>query len=257
MAGSVLFKRGRHPSRSGRRAKKTMGPRDYVDLRSAIARRLGLVTSVDFQFLSEAILTARSFLQNSVTTGPDGGAVECEGLIGPMTRRDTVAQLKAMRRIDDDDALISALENIDAMTFSAIQQADLGLIADEISKSGHFVDSEGHEYLFPPSIESIPGFVYLPSGVGGLRQAVDVALETSEHRADRGGRKDKTHQSELERLCRYLWAKYCPSKSQRVWCTPDADRRSELVAFAKFVFDQAGMHLTDSRLVDVLKGRLS
>ncbi len=237
-----------------------------VELMHEVAKRLGCATQSDFNTVVRALLTSRPFTPNNMAAPEDKEGIPCGDLAGPMTRRDTVAQLKALLRLDDE-SIIDALTKCDASTFSRIQEADMALIARVIRMRKSFVDSLGDEYLFPPQMEISPNFVYLPTNisglrVSGLRRAIKRALRTVDGNVDKAGKKEKGYQTDLAKLCRYLWAKYRPERSQKAWCMPntgdDADgelRRSELVLFAELMFCRAGMDISSDRLADILNER--
>jgi hypothetical protein len=98
-----------------------------------------------------------------------------------VTRKDSLAQLHAMIKINEDSELIEALKNTDIKTFMMISEAQNELIAEKISETGYFIDSDGMQYtLLVPSLEQYthPGVeYYLSDGIVGLRNAVSLALQ--------------------------------------------------------------------------------
>lgn len=193
-------------------------------------------------------------------------------------RKDALAQLKAMLRLKDNDALLQALRGCDRMTLEAIQQAQTDAISDVLWRDGVFVDPDGLEYRHPPTIDHIGPMEqmppYLPMGIDGVRNAIVAALKSIE--ADEihedsdpllhlttqrsrfypkvgAGNAEKLYQIGLADACWILWRQYASSKGRMAWRTSGTNKRSKLVDFAAAVFSAAGMPLDSSRLVAILK----
>ncbi|WNB74543.1 hypothetical protein [Methylomonas koyamae] len=166
MSGRVFFRRGRkHFSRNGH----------HFESHAGLWRKLEQLTGKhvpyqEFIFLVYAIAIARADNESHVNPARS-------------TRKDALAQLKAMLRLKKDDDLLHALRGCDQMTFEAIQQAQIDAISDVLWRNGVFIDSNGDEYKTPPSIEiGVIGRVepYLPMGIVGVRNAISAALNIIE-----------------------------------------------------------------------------
>ena len=156
-----------------------------------------------------------------------------------VTRKDVLAQLRAMAKIKQDDQLVGAVTNTDMITFQLISQAQTELISDVISSEGCFVDSSGGEYRFcPPSMDqyNLMSDIYLPDGVKGLRESVDRALRDCESRKGTAGPRKIESRRALAREVKTLWKHHQPGCSQKVW-QRDGDC-SPLLNFARLVFEQ-------------------
>jgi hypothetical protein len=164
MAGRVFFKQGaRHPSRHAHCFEVP------ANLRPALERLTEKhIPRQEFLFLARAIAIARA--DNEIQTKERA------------TRKDTLAQLKAMLRLKDDDGLLHALRGCDRMTYEAVQQAQIDAISDALWRDGVFVDAGGVEHRIAPSMElgaeRVPP--YLPMGFEGVRNAVAAALKSLE-----------------------------------------------------------------------------
>lgn len=172
------------------------------------------------------------------------------------SRKDMLAQLRAMDAIRHDADLVAALRGCDRRTLEAIRTAHTALVSQILFRDGQFIDAEGIEHLIPPDIEILPGPascapVYLPDGVAGLRAAVKAALIECEANLDAAGNRAKPHQLVLAAQCLGLGRRYCAGDCA-VWRWGD-DSASRLVSLARIVFSFAGIRLSDSRLVAILK----
>lgn len=262
MAGRVFFKNGaRHFSRH---ADSFVVP---DDLRPTLARLTGKrIPHQELMFLVRAIAIA--WAENELQKNR-------------ATRKDALAQLKAMLRLKNNDDLLHALCGCDRMTYEAVQQAQIDAISDVLWRDGVFVDVGGVEYRVAPNMElgmewegreRVPP--YLPMGFAGVRNAVAAALKNIEageareesdpdlylatlrtgiHPRMGAGRAEKPYQLDLARACWALWERHGPSQGRGAWRTDGTDKRSKLVDLTDAVFKWAGMELKSSRLVALLK----
>lgn len=260
MAGRVFFRNGgRHASRFSHTAELGAG---FLEL---LARILGKkITKKDWGYLAQAIAIAKT--DNDRQTR------------NRATRKDALAQLKAMLRLKDNDALLQALRGCDRMTLEAIQQAQNDAISNVLWRDGVFVDADGMEHCIPPTIDHVGPMEivppYLPMGFDGVRNAIADALKSIEadevreesdrdlylatlrtriHPRTGAGNAGKPYQLDLARACLALWEQYGPSQGRGAWRTNGTGKRSKLVVLADAVFSAAGMSLDSSRLVALLK----
>ncbi|MCK9511203.1 MAG: hypothetical protein M0R28_08265 [Pigmentiphaga sp.] len=263
MAGRVFFRdQARHLSRHVHSFEAPS------DLWPTLVRLTGKrITRQEFMLLVRAIAIA----QAEDETHTKGGA----------TRKDAMAQLKAMLRLEEGDALLQALRGCDRLTYEAVQQAQIDAISEILWRDGFFVDADGDEHRIAPSMElgvqggeskRVPP--YLPMGFAGVRNAVAAALKNIEadewgeesspdlhlvtmrtrfHPKMRAGRAAKPYQLDLAHACWALWERHGPSKGRGAWRTNGTNKRSKLVDMADVVFSAAGMRLDSSRLVALLK----
>lgn len=95
---------------------------------------------------------------------------------GHVSRKDSVASLRAMLRVSDEH-LTTALKNCDIATFGRIQDAHFTLMGDDMLVAAH-----GDEWAYTPGIELPPGGdgpLCLPKGFDGLRQAIKPQCRTA------------------------------------------------------------------------------
>lgn len=234
MSGRLLFRKGLHFSRRGR-----SGP--SVDSRKVHAELLpflGRVETADLWMLVREIGIVRAYTKNHFPLP---------------TRKDVLAQLGAMTRIQSDEELLVAVAHCDQRSFELIQQATIDAISKEISATGKFIDTEGVVCLMPPAIEMNVSPPYFPAGPAGVRKAIALALEREQFICDSPGAKGKQYQTDLGCACVYLWKKYRPELSQKIWRTLGTARRSGLVGFSAVIFSMSGIEISDSRLVALLR----
>lgn len=260
MAGKVFFKNGkRHVSRLLHTTE--FGAEFLESLVGILGKK---ITPRDWGYLAQAIAIAKA--DNDRQTRDRA------------TRKDALAQLKAMRRLKDYDALLQALRGCDRMTLEAIRQAQTDAIGDVLGRDGVFVDADGVEHQSPPGIDHVGPMErvqpYLPMGFEGLRNAIADALKSIEadevreesdpdlqivmrrtriHPKSTAGNLEKTYQIALATECIVLWKKYGNAKQRKPWCTASTGKRSDVVSFSCAVFMAAGMPLADGRLTDLLK----
>jgi hypothetical protein len=256
MAGKVPFRnRERHASRFGHRATFN---KDFLELLNGIFEKR--ITQKDWGDLVTAIAIANA--ENERQTK------------NRATRKDALAQLKAMLRLKSDDDFIYALRGCDRMTYEAVQQAQIDAISEVQCRDGMFLDTGGTEHCIPPTIDLDRLPLYFPMGVDGARSAVVAALkriETDEVTLERdsdfalvtlrtrihpktgAGNIEKPYQTLLATKCLMLWRLYGNPSQRKPWCTPDTGKRSDVVGFTGEIFSAAGMDLSDSRLVALLK----
>lgn len=260
MAGRVFFRNGeRHASRFSHTAE--FGAGFLESLASILGKK---ITQKDWGYLAQAIATAKA--DNDRQTR------------NRATRKDALAQLKAMLRLKDNDALLQALTGCDRMTLEAIQQAQTDAISNVLWRDGVFVDADGMEHHIPPTIDHVGPMEivppYLPMGFDGVRNAIADALKSIEADEVReesdhdlylatlrtrvyprtgAGNSGKPYQLDLARACWALWEQYGPSQGRGAWRTNGTGKRSKLVGLADAVFSAAGMSLDSSRLVALLK----
>lgn len=244
MAGKVLFRGGKHPSRDciGEAQGENEERNDKRTVEKMFVSIAGmLVRQVDFddrRYLVSAILEART----SVSTSYES-----------VRRKDIEAQLLAMRRLDDD-ALDDALRSCDHWTFEAIQAASTAIISEILWRDSFFVGSDGDSHRIPSDIEVQPGQpVFLPLGYDGLRHAIDAALARVATDKNRRGAIEKTHQAVLAKECIRLWRIYGDPDRQKAWRTSGTGDEGPVVSFARVVFAAAKMPLSSSRLVELLQ----
>jgi len=136
------------------------------------------------------------------------------------TRKDSLAQLHAMIKIKEDSELIEALKNTDIKTFMMISKAQDDLIAEKISETGYFIDSEDMQYTLPvPSLEQYthPGVeYYLADGIVGLRNAVSLALQHCKSEKEKRGRRKIESRRTLANEIWRIWKAYQPKASQEL-----------------------------------------
>ncbi len=171
------------------------------------------------------------------------------------TRKDSLAQLRAMIKIKEDSELIEALKNIDIKTFLMISQAQNDLIAEKISETGYFIDSDGMQYtLLVPSLEQYthPGVeYYLPDGIVGLRNAVSLAFQhCTTEKEKRGRRKIESRRYLVDEIWR-IWKAYQPKASQEIW--QRGDGCSLALGFARVVFEQVYVVIDLYSLAELMK----
>lgn len=263
MAGRVFFRnQARHLSRH---VHSFAVPRD---LWPTLVRLTGKrITRQEFMLLVRAIAIAQAENETHTKEGA--------------TRKDAMAQLKAMLRLEDDDALLHALRGCDRLTYEAVQQAQIDAVSEILWRDGFFVDVDGDEHRIAPTMElGVEGgerksvLPYLPMGFAGVRNAVAAALKNIE--ADGGGeessldlhlvtlrtrvhpkmgagRAAKPYQLDLAHACWALWERHGSSKGGCAWRTNGTNKRSKLVDMTDVVFSAAGMRLDSSRLVVLLK----
>ncbi|MFJ3057169.1 hypothetical protein [Herbaspirillum sp. NPDC087042] len=259
MAGRVFFRAGqRHSSRSGHKT-------GLSGLREELSRFfLRPISEVDLDILVDALAIAN--MENSAQTGHDRP-----------NRKDALAQLKAMTRTKDDDKLIHALRGCDRMTFEAIQWCHAEIINEIVLQAHHFVDVHGHIHQFAPQIELYGEhhkqsniLPYLPMGIAGIRKAINFALQSIDsdtplpgathlpsfriHPTSQAGNLKKTYQTKLAMTCVSMWAGYGRPDQRKPWQSPGTGNQSAIVNFTGMIFSFAGMHLSHSRLVTLLRG---
>lgn len=293
MAGTPLFKRGRHPSRDGigrASIKADAAGKLRAEVASLLEKR---ITDADFQRLLGAILLAKADSGNvrgegdgvmnhvatyfGSVTGCDVELVVQECVVAPVgydavRRKDIVAQLRAMTKLADD-ALISALRDCDIWTFQIIKTATTDLIRDQLWEHGQFTDSDGETYRYTSNIEfgSWEHSPYLPLGISGVRQAVERALagiqgvQTAGSDDFRGslarmpvlakgrGAKAKPYQLALASECVAMWRLYGHAGQRKPSTASRTGKGTKIVDFAAVVFLKAGMPLSSRRLVALLK----
>lgn len=242
MAGKNHFKKGLHPSRQGMyfEFRSDIGAPHYDPLCQALGARL---SPKDFYWLMLAIHEAMH--EEILSAGRHA------------TRKDALAQLKAMSKIKSDTKLIEALKNTDINTFMMINQAQTDLISEKIDKNGYFIDSRGSQYIIPiASLDQypLPGVeYYLPDGIAGLQNAVSLALQRCRIEKDKAGRKEIKSRRPLADLVWSLWKEYRPDASQEIWhrdgkCSP-------ALSFAHEVFAQIIEKVELSSLAELMKER--
>lgn len=254
MAGKVYFRQGAlHVSRLDNCFKND------ADLRPSLEELIG--KSIPYAAFNEILIAvAIARKENAIQTRERP------------TRKDAVAQLKAMLRLSGDE-LLHALRGCDRLTFEAIRQAQIDAISEVLCSDGLFIDVRGDEYRMPPSIylgllrdgrEVVPP--YLPMGVSGVHAAIALALKRIEdgdtiedgrtrfHPKTGPGNAKKDYQLDLARACLDLWKSCDPRCGQRAWRTTGTGKRSKLVSLSAEVFRAAGLPvLSASRLVALLK----
>lgn len=259
MAGKVIFKNGKlHASRLRHVTEFGVGLLESLD--EILETR---ITREEWNYLTLAIAIAK---ESNVRQTRDRA-----------TRKDALAQLKAMQRLKDE-SLLHALRGCDRMTLEAIRQAQHDAICDALWRDGVFVDVGGIEHRTPPDIDHAGPMErvqpYLPMGIAGLRAAITDALKNLEsdsaqedpapglslvtrrtrfHPRVGAGNAEKHYQIDLARACWALWERHGPSKGRGAWRTNGTNKRSKLADLADVVFKEAGMELGDSRLVALLK----
>lgn len=294
MAGKVLYKLGRHPSRDGI-GHASIQRNDADKLKDEISKILErTISDKDFARLLDAVALAKASsgsrrgepgeimhrvrLPAAHTSEQDIEIYILEAIPPPVAypmvrRKDIEAQLRAMRKICNDDALINALRACDTWTFSVINMASIDVMSDMLWERGEFTDADGEVRRIPRSIYggSVDSPAILPLGVAGLRDAIERALAaldgdenagSSEFRnalekmpilAKGRGPREKPFQSVLADECITLWKKYGRPSRRKPWVTTGIDRRSGIVDFSDAVFEAAGMDLSPRRLVTLLQ----
>ena len=199
MAGKVLFKHGRHPSRYGiGRGVVTTGVAG--NLKAAISELFEKpISDMDFSRLLEDVALARAHPKpvgknemglmmhrvsrfSGCVSEPDIELNILEAVPPSVAyeirRKDVEAQLRAMHKIRDDLALIEALRNCDHCTFSVIDMASIDIMSDMLWERGEYTDTNGETCRTPVSIHggSAISPAILPLGIDGLRQAIERAL---------------------------------------------------------------------------------
>ncbi len=295
MAGKVLYKHGRHPSRDG--IGRASISHDAADkLKGAISKILErTISDTDFARLLDAVVLAKASsrpvgknemgeIMHRVTVQSGRASEEdidlyiLEAVPPPVAydmirRKDIEAQLRAMRKIRDDNSLTSALRACDHWTLSVINMASTDIMSDMLWERGEFTDADGQVCRTPRAINggSATSPTVLPLGIDGLRQAIeraqsaldgDLAAGSDNFRdalarmpvlAKGRGPREKPYQSALADECITLWKKYGWPSQRKPWTTAGTDKRSGIVTFAKAIFVAAGMELSDRRLVTILK----
>lgn len=293
MAGKSLFKVGRHPSRYGigsasitqisaaklndkisKILERTIGDKDFARLLDAVV--LAKVSS-GRRGEESGEIAHRVILPAAHASEQDIEMYVLEPMPPPVTypmvrRKDIEAQLRAMRKICNDDALINALRACDTWTFSVINMASIDVMSDALWERGEFTDADGEVWRTPRSIYcgSIDSPPILPLGVAGLRQAIGRALSALDGHENAGssefrnalermpilakgrGPREKPFQAVLADECIALWKKYGQPSRRKPWATTDTEKRSRIVDFSRVVFEEAGMKLFDRRLVTLL-----
>ena len=235
MAGKVLFRGGRHPSRASIGEAECDTAKLISSVAGMFARR---ADAADYRSLVTAVLLAKADASTNYA---------------PIRRKDIEAQLRAMRRLDDD-ALEDALQSCDHWTLEAIQTEHTVIINEILDRDGYFVSPDGERHWMPIDIEIRPGQKpFLPLGHDGLRRAIDAALDRVAGEKKRRGATQKNYQSALAKECVRLWRKYGDPERQRAWRTGDTGQLAPIVEFAGKVFTAAGMPLSGSRLVELLQ----
>jgi len=260
MAGKVFFRKGRwHMSRF--RHTTEFG----AEFLNSLTRILGKeIPFPDWCYLAQSIAMAKS--DNDLQTKHKA------------TRKDALAQLRAMSRLKSNDDLLWALRGCDRMTFEAIQQAQTDAISDVLWRDGVFVDAHGEDHCIPPAIEHV-GLMerfppYLPMGFEGVRNAIAASLKTIDeekrheasepslclvtrrtrfHPKTGAGNTEKSYQRDLAAECVVFWRSCGKASQRKPWAASGEDKRSRIVAFAHTVFAAAGMRLSDRRMVSLLK----
>jgi hypothetical protein len=199
VAGKVLFKHGRHPSRYGiGRGVVTTGVAG--NLKAAISELFEKpISDMDFSRLLEDVALARAHPKpvgknemglmmhrvsrfSGCVSEPDIEINILEAVPPSVAyeirRKDVEAQLRAMHKIRDDLALIEALRNCDHCTFSVIDMASIDIMSDMLWERGEYTDTNGETCRTPVSIHggSAISPAILPLGIDGLRQAIERAL---------------------------------------------------------------------------------
>lgn len=240
MPGRNLFKKGLHPSRQGMHFEYSIdqGPGLYRTLCLALGAR---ILRTDYQNL----LFIMNYAEREETLR----------VAMHVTRKDSLAQLHAMIKIKEDSELIEALKNTDIKTFMIISQAQTDLIAEKISETGYFIDSDGMQYtLFVPSLEQYthPGVeYYLPDGIVGLRNAVSLALQHCKTgKEKRGRRKIESRRYLADEIWR-IWKAYQPKASQEIWQRDDDC--SLALGFARVVFEKVYGKMDLYSLAELMK----
>ena len=245
MAGKVHFARGRfHASRAPTVGGITL--EEVERLRAAINEALPRI-DVNVEglcILADAIALARARVKEHEQQA---------------TRQDALAQLESMTRCTDD-GLILALRACDRRTLAMVNGAQMQLIADVISAAGCFVDVDGRECRYPPSIMFAAytrpgGFpdIYLPAGVEGVRRAVSAALATLREAPEAAGNRAKEWQRPLGRAARDALRAFTGRGDVKAWRTTGTGRRAPLVALVMIVFGFVGVELGEARALDLCR----
>jgi hypothetical protein len=225
MPGRNLFKKGLHPSRKGIHFayRSDQGSSLYRTLCLALGAR---ILRTDYQNLL--------FIMNHAERK------ETLRVAMHVTRKDSLAQLHAMIKIKEDSELIEALKNTDIKTFMMISKAQNELIAEKISETGYFIDSDGMQYtLYVPSLEEYtpPGVkYYLPDGIDGLRNAISLAAQHCKNVKEKRGRRRIESRRYLADEIWRIWKAYQPKASQEIWQRDD--NCSLALSFARVVFEK-------------------
>lgn len=236
MPGKILFRYGRHKSRQP--LSFSYRSDENSPLHRSITKELGVRPDrADYEHLLFAMHLAER--QESDTQR--------------VTRKDSVAQLKAMTKIKQDDHLITAIKHTDSATFRLISQAQSDLIAESISTKGKFTSTDGDEYrIFAPGLdESMPD--YLPDGITGVRQAIANALNDCEETEQKAGRRKIESRRPLADEIWSLWVKYRPNESRKVWQREGVF--SPALKFAIAVFKQIVDNADPYTVAELLKER--
>lgn len=210
---------------------------------------------------------------------------------GKLTRERIVAALKGMDNLAEND-LIAALKNCDMATYGRIQTAHAelyyarnGIPVIDIPDAGlskedwiaacngdkaafiHIVNSliatkpdadESANHLTPGLVIELPTAnrpLNLPLGIDGLRRAISFALDKAEAEKGKAGNPSKPHHADLAMACRIYWRKHGPTSKQRAYKVEDEKHTPPLTVFASGIFILAGIEVSDSRIVDLLKAR--
>ena len=147
-----------------------------------------------------------------------------------------------------------------------VNGAQLQLIADVISATGSFVDVDGRECRYPPSImfaaytrpEGFPE-IYLPAGVEGVRRAVSVALAALGEAPMAAGNRVKEWQRPLVLAARDALRSFTGRAEVKAWRTTGTGRRAPLVVLVMIVFGFVGNEIGEARALDlcaeILRGK--
>ena len=185
MAGSVLYKKGRHWSRD---SGVTEGPEDGYRELIRTAHRL-----TNYQ-ISESNLTQ---LVSAIAYAGHQHRLATR-LILP-TRYDSERQLSAMLKLNDAE-LETALKDCDTATRTAIGEAENSL-------------PEIKWITVPSETDSLTVQIYSPES---RRDAIRLALSNIKTQTNKRGRKEKPHQLDLARSCLRVWQEYCPPRTTRI-----------------------------------------
>ncbi|SDQ98489.1 hypothetical protein SAMN05428982_2750 [Pseudoxanthomonas sp. CF385] len=180
---------------------------------------------------------------------------------GHESRKDSLAALRAMFRLPDDD-LIAVLPTCDMATFGRIQTAQTELdyrrngipIVEVPSSTLTDADEVDARLIHRRSIElpTTGRQLYLPMGIDGLREAVAEAIAVAEQETGSAGNKSKPHMEDLAEACNDFMRKY--PLPRRKHDAPSRDvPLSAPVRFATEIYALAGMNgIGDSRVEQLL-----
>ncbi len=244
MPGKILFKEGRHPTRQVSDFKIEYSPSKNLELYKTLCKALGekLIYS-DYLYLLFEIHSAEHEEKKRINNN--------------MTRKNSLAQLKALTRIKDDDDLVRSVQNTDINTFLMISEAQTDLITEKLFSTGYFIDSEGEHCTYTPTLDQYthPGIkYYLPDGISGLRDAISLALKICDSNKEGRGRKKIKSRCPLAKAVWRIWKKYRPEASQEIWqrdgeCSP-------ALFFAQTIFETTYRYICLYSLAEIMKESL-